>query len=188
MLGYFKRMADRVEIKQRLKDFLKGLWYSYAMFFLFEISMLLLMYIELWVGLLKGGNDRTLMIGISHSWPYYIALEIGLCIFLFTLTFYTLKLFLPIKKWIIALIVQGILMLAVWLYIVYEQDWNFKIVTIDSYMIDGWAASLVCLPLYFIMKLLHHYPKIFKWSKILFNGIIILAHVGILLLALISLC
>lgn len=123
-------MIDLVDVKQKFKDFLKGLWYSYAMFFLFEISMLLLMYIELWVGSLKGGNDRTLMIEISHSWPYYIALEIGLCIFLFTLTFYTLKLFLPIKKWIIALIVQGILMLAVWLYIVYEQDWNFKIVTI----------------------------------------------------------
>lgn len=185
MLGYFKRMADRVEIKQRLKVFLKGLWYSYAMFFLFEISMLLLMYIELWIGLLKGGNERVLTIEISHSWPYYIALEIGFCIFLFTLTCYTLKLFLPIKNWIIALIAQGILMLAVWLYIVYAQDWNFKIVAIDSYMIYGWAASLVCVPFYFIMKLLQNNPKVFKWSKILFNGIIILSHLIILLLVLI---
>lgn len=177
MLGNFKKMTDRVEIKQRLKDFLKGLWYSYAMFCLFEISMLLLMYIELWGGLLKGGNDRTLMIEISHSWPYYIALEIGLCIFLFTLTFYTLKLFLPIRKWIIALIAQGILMLAVWLYIVYEQDWNFKIVAIDWYMILGWTASLYCLLFYFVRKsifrMLKNHPKSLRDIRIAFNLLMI---------------
>lgn len=178
-------MTDRVEIKQKCKGFLKGLWYSYAMFWLFEISMLLLMYIELWVGLLKGENERGLKIEISHSWPYYIALEIGLCIFLFTLTFYTLKLFLPIKKWIIALITQDILMLAVWLYIVYEQDWNFKILTIDRYMISGWLALLYCLPFYFvrqfIFRILKSHPKSLRNIRIAFNSIVFLIPITVYL-------
>lgn len=83
------------------------------------------------------------------------------------------------------LIAQGILMLAVWLYVVYEQDWNFKIVTIDSFMMSGWTASFYFFPFYFIsklvLKILNNRPKVLRNIRIAFNLFVFFAPVIIVI-------
>ena len=98
---------------------------------------------------------------------------------MFVFTFFCCLLsVLPLKKWIIAVGAQVLLMLTVWLYIVYEQDWNFKIVTIDRYMIHGWTASLYCLVLYLarmmIFKALERHAKGLRVVRIVFNLLMVL--------------
>lgn len=149
---------------------LKGLWYGYVQMALF----LIMMFGDLWLHYLIYGKSRAVLLEVSHK--YNIPAEIigGICIFTFTYCLF--KAFIPNRKIVVALISQAILMLAVWLYIVYNQDWNFRIVKIDIYMIYGWMSSLYCLALYFgrkfIFRILKNHPKSLRNIRIAFNSIV----------------
>ena len=61
----------------------------------------------------------------------------------------------------------------VYLGIVQEHDWNFKIVTIDEYMLMGWLAPLYGLTILILkVKLKRYlspkYPKFIKGVRITF--------------------
>ena len=170
-----KKQQFLIALKKLPKGVLQGVWYGYVSMMLFNLTIravefcILLCYQE--------QERRIILINLSHTEPFNIALAIGACIFVFTF-FYCLLSVLPLKKWIIAVGAQVLLMLTVWLYIVYEQDWNFKIVTIDRYMIHGWTASLYCLVLYLarkmIFKVLESHTKGLRVARIVFNCSIVL--------------
>ena len=149
---------------------LKGLWYGYVQMALF----LIMIFGDLWLHYLIYGKSRAVLLEVSHK--YNISTEIIGCICIFTFAYSLFKAFIPNRKIIVALISQAILMLTVWLYIVYEQDWNFKIVTIDRYMIFGWTASLYCLAFYFgrkfMFRILKSHPKSLRSIRIAFNSIV----------------
>lgn len=164
-----------ITLKKLPKGVFQGVWYGYVSMVLFNLTMLAVEFCILLC--YQEPEKRSIWIDLSHTEPFNLALEIGVCIFVFTF-FYCLLNILPLKKWIIAIGAQGLLMLAVWLYIVYEQDWNFKIVTIDKYMIFGWTASLYCLVLYLARKMmfkaLESHTKGLRVARIVFNCAIIL--------------
>lgn len=152
-------MEEKVSMKQQFlltlkklpKGVFQGVWYGYVSMILFNLTILAVEFCILLC--YQEPEKRSVWIDLSHTEPFNIALEVGFCIFVFTFIYCLLSV-LPLKKWIIAIGAQGLLMLAVWLYIVCEQDWNFNIVTIDRYMIFGWTASLYCLVLYLARKMI----------------------------------
>lgn len=150
---------------------LNGLWYSYVQMAL----LLILMFSDLWLHFLIYGKSRAVLLEVSHK--YNTSTEIIGCICIFTFVYCLLKAFITNRKIIVALILQAALMFTVWLYIVYNQDLNFKIVTIDWYMILGWTASLYCLPFYFVRKcifrMLKNHPKSLRNIRIAFNLLMI---------------
>ena len=162
-------------LKKLPKGVFQGVWYGYVSMILFNLTMLTVEFCILLC--YQEPEKRSIWIDLSHTEPFNIALEIGACIFAFTF-FYCLLSVLPLKKWIIAVGAQVLLMLTVWLYIVYEQDWNFKIVTIDRYMIHGWTASLYCLVLYLarkmIFKALESHTKGLRVARVVFNCAMVL--------------
>ena len=183
-------MKEKVSMKQQFlitlkklpKGVFQGVWYGYVSMILFNLILLAVEYCTLLC--CQEPERRTIWIKLSHTEPFNLALEIGVCIFVFTF-FYCLLNILPLKKWIIAIGAQGLLMLAVWMYIVYEQDWNFKIVSIDWYMIAGWTASLYCFMFYItrkvIFKVLENHPKVLRNLRVVFNCTIIFTPIIILL-------
>ena len=162
-------------LKKLPKGVLQGVWYGYVSMMLFN---LILLAVEFCILLCYQEPERRIIwMNLSHTEPFNIAPAIGACMFVFTF-FCCLLSVLPLKKWIIAVGAQVLLMLTVWLYIVYEQDWNFKIVTIDRYMIHGWTASLYCLVLYLarmmIFKALERHAKGLRVVRIVFNLLMVL--------------
>ena len=164
-----------IALKKLPKGVFYGAWYGYVSSMLFNLTILA---VEFCILLCYQEQERrSILINLLHTEPFNIALALGACIFVFTF-FCCLLSVLPLKKWIITVGAQVLLMLAVWLYIVYEQDWNFKIVTIDRYMIFGWTASLYCLLLYLarkmIFKALESHTKGLRVARIVFNCVIVL--------------
>ena len=180
-----KKQQFLIALKKLPKGVFQGVWYGYVSMMLFNLTILA---VEFCILLCYHEQERRIiLINLSHTEPFNIALAIGACIFVFTF-FYCLLSVLPLKKWIIAVGAQVLLMLTVWLYIVYEQDWNFKIVTIDRYMIHGWTASLYCLVLYLarkmIFKVLESHTKGLRVARIVFNcSIVLIPAVALYILA-----
>ena len=73
--------------------------------------------------------------------------------------------------------------------IVQENDWNFKIVTIDEYMLMGWLIPLYGLSIFILKKMvkkwLCHYPNILNMSRKVLNILVLLFVIFILVLILI---
>ena len=62
---------------------------------------------------------------------------------------------------------------SVYLGIVQEHNWNFKIVTIDEYMLLGWFAPLYGLVILILKAkikkwVLPKYPKVYRAARITF--------------------
>lgn len=164
-----------ISLKKLPKGVFQGVWYGYVSMVLFNLTMLAVEFCILLC--YQEPEKRSIWIDLSHTEPFNIAIEMGICIFVFTF-FYCLLSVLPLKKWIIAIGAQVLLMLTVWLYIVYGQGWDFKIVTIDRYMIFGWTASLYCLVLYLARKMmfkaLKSHTKSLRVARIVFNCTVVL--------------
>ncbi len=150
---------------------LNGLWYSYVQI----VLLLIFIFGDLYAHYFVYGESRTVLLEVSYR--YRLAGEIGGCICIYTFVYCFLMAFIPNRKIIPILISQAILMFSVWLYIVYNQNWNFKIVTIDWYMILGWTTSLYCLLFYFVRKsifrMLKNHPKSLRSIIIAFNLLMI---------------
>lgn len=102
---------------------------------------------------------------------------IVLCMFLYTMLYYCFKAFAPRLHPLLQIIIPYILYaLMVYCEIVMENDWNFKIVTIDYYMLEGWLMPLYSL---MIISLEHIAKKILpnkakRILKIVWNTLTIL--------------
>lgn len=150
------------------KGMLLSIWYSYVQFVL----------------ILSFAAVHYLLYGVSKGFDICVT-SVFACMVFYTFTFFILKALIPGKAIVPALISQFLLMITVWLYIVYEQDWNFRIVTIDKYMITGWTSSLYCIALYLIrgliFKLLENRQRALKYVRLAFNSVIVLVPIVLVL-------
>ena len=101
-----------------------------------------------------------------------------LCMLLYTMLYYWFKALtprlLPLRQIIIPYILYAVM---VYLEIVSENDWNFKKVTIDDYMLLGWSMpfySLMIIGLEYIVKKRLPNNKVTRVIKIIWNVLTIL--------------
>lgn len=100
----------------------------------FMLQFVILMLIEIGYALLGNSIDRSTGL---------VFLSFRFCVFAYTMIFYCYFALLPAKyRFKTAFVPYLLYMLLVYLGIVDERDWNFRIVTIDSYMLLGWLAPL----------------------------------------------
>lgn len=111
------------------------------------------------------------LLGYNCHWRM-LALSLQICILSYTMLYSWFYSFAPVKlKNIFVLYI--IYASSVYLEIVQNHNWNFKIVTIDEYMLLGWFAPLYGLVI-LISKakikrwLLPKYSKIYRVVKITF--------------------
>ena len=68
------------------------------------------------------------------------------CMFLYTMLYYCFRTFTQHLRPLLQIIIPYIpYVIMVYLYIVSKNDWNFKRVTIDYYMLEGWLMPLYSL-------------------------------------------
>lgn len=119
------------------------------------------------------------MLGFTVYWGRFgiLALSLQFCIFAYTMIYSWYYSFIPIrlKNIFIPYIIYASL---VYLGIVQENDWNFKIVTIDQYMLWGWLIPLYGLLIFILKKVikkwLRPYPNILNIIRKVLNTLILL--------------
>lgn len=115
------------------------------------------------------------LLGYNCHWGRFgiLALSLQICILTYTMLYSWFYSFAPVrlKNMLIPYIIYAG---SVYLGIVQEHNWNFKIVTIDEYMLLGWFAPLYGLVI-LILKVkikkwvLPKYPKVYRAARITFN-------------------
>lgn len=144
-----------------LSKFFIGMIKGFKFFF---IQILIWIAVELFCNLL----------GYEFYWERFgiLALSLQICILTYTMLYSWFYSFAPIrlKNIFIPYLIYASL---VYLGIVQEHDWNFKIVTIDEYMLMGWLAPLYGLTILILkVKLKRYlspkYPKLIKGVRITF--------------------
>lgn len=114
------------------------------------------------------------MLGFTVNWGRFgvLALSLLICIFAYTMFYSWFYSFVQIRLkniFIPYIIYAGL----VYLEIVKVNDWNFKIVTVDKYMLGGWLIPLYGLSILILKKLIKkwlcNYPKIMNMIRIVLN-------------------
>lgn len=115
-----------------------------------------------------------LLLGYKCHWGRFgiLALSLQVCILAYTMLYSWFYSFVPIKLkniFVPYIIYAGL----VYLGIVQEHDWNFKIVSIDKYMLMGWIAPLYGLAILILMAkikrwLLPKYSKVINIARVIF--------------------
>lgn len=130
------------------------------------------------------------LIGYRYYYGRFGILAISLlfCVFIYTMLYNWFYSFVTVRLkniFVPYIIYAGL----VYLGIVQENDWNFKIVTIDEYMLMGWLIPLYGLSIFILKKMvkkwLCHYPNILSMSRKVLNILVLLFVIFILVLILI---
>ena len=104
---------------------------------------------------------------------------------LYTMLFYWFKTFASHLRPLLQVIIPYIpYVIMVYLYIVSKNDWNFKRVTIDYYMMEGWLMplySLMIIGLEYIVKKRLPNNKVTRIIKIIWNVLTVLLLIFIII-------
>lgn len=123
------------------------------------------------IAILLGGD-------ISFGRFGFEELIIMACLFLYTMLFYCLRTFTQHLRPLLQAIIPYIpYVIMVYLYIVSKNDWNFKRVTLDYYMLEGLLMplySLIIIRLEYTVKRLLPNNKVKRVIKIVWNVLTIL--------------
>lgn len=123
------------------------------------------------IAILLGGD-------ISFGRFGFEGLIIMACLFLYTMLFYCFRTFTQHLRPLLQIIIPYIpYALMVYLEIVSRNDWNFKIVTLDYYMLEGLLMplySLIIISLEYIVRRRLPNNKVTRIIKIIWNVLTIL--------------
>lgn len=119
------------------------------------------------------------LLGYRFYWGRFgiLALALLCCIFAYTMLYSWFYSFTTVRlrNIFIPYLIYASL---IYLGIAQEYDWNFKIVTIDEYMLMGWLIPLYGLSIFIlkeiIKKWLCHYPNALNITRKVFNILILL--------------
>ncbi len=135
------------------------------------------------------------LFGFHYYWGRFgfLAMALQFCMLVYSLLYSWFYAFVPLKYFFkTAFIPYLVYMLLVYLGIVFEHDWNFKIVTIDDYMLMGWLIPIYGAFLYCIKwkctQLLKFYPKVLKVLRIIINTLCIIFYLLIISVIIKELC
>ena len=130
-----KEETDKLSALQYIKRFALNTYYGIRQWLLQIIIFDILCKIAIWLG-----DD------ISFGRFGLEGLIMILCMLLYTMLFYWFKTFASHLSPLLQVIIPYIpYVIMVYLYIVSKNDWNFKRVTIDCYMLEGWLMPLYSL-------------------------------------------
>lgn len=122
-----------------------------------------------------------LSFGYIHNWGRFgvLAIALQMCILAYTMLFSWFYSFIPIKQCLKTVFIPYLLYASlVYLEIVRDNDWNFKIVTIDEYMLMGWLAPIYGLFVLILKKVikkgLSSYPRLLNILRKTLDILIIL--------------
>ena len=163
-----KEKADnKLSALQYIKRFALNTYYGIRQWLLQIVIFDILCKIAIWLG----GDISFGRFGLE-------GLIMILCMLLYTMLYYWFKALtprlLPLRQIIIPYILYAVM---VYLEIVSENDWNFKKVTIDDYMLLGWSMpfySLMIIGLEYIVKKRLPNNKVTRVIKIIWNVLTIL--------------
>lgn len=121
------------------------------------------------------------MLGLNLYWGRFgiLAFALQICIFTYTLLYSWFYAFVPLKSFPKTFFLPYLIyMVLVYIGIVADHAWNFKIVSIDRYMMIGWliplyGAILFCAK-WKCTKLLELYPKVLKLLRIIVNALCVI--------------
>lgn len=130
----------------------------------FIVQMFVWTAIEALFGSLGGGGRSSFIL--------YMSLQ--MCILAYTMIFSLFYSFVPFKHNLKGVFIPYILYASlIYLGIVEENNWNFKRVTIDCYMLMGWLAPIYGLCVLIlqekIKKKLRPYPRFLKITRMTLN-------------------
>ena len=130
-----KEETDKLSALQYIKRFALNTYYGIRQWLLQVIIFDILCKIAIWLGC-------YLSFGRFGIEGYYMV--VGM--FLYTMLFYCFRTFTQHLRPLLQVIIPYIpYVIMVYLYIVSKNDWNFKRVTIDYYMLEGWLMPLYSL-------------------------------------------
>ena len=170
-----KEKADnKLSALQYIKRFALNTYYGIRQWLLQIVIFDILCKIAIWLG----GDISFGRFGLE-------GLIMILCMLLYTMLYYWFKALtprlLPLRQIIIPYILYAVM---VYLEIVSENDWNFKKVTIDDYMLLGWSMpfySLMIIGLEYIVKKRLPNNKVTRIIKIIWNVLTVLLLIFIII-------
>lgn len=159
-------------LQNKAKAILQYLYLILSKFFRGTIKGIKFFFIQIfvWIAIELFCN----LLGYRFYWGRFgiLALSLQICILTYTMLYSWFYSFTPIRlrNIFIPYIIYASL---VYLGIVQENDWNFKMVTIDEYMLIGWLAPLYGLTILILKAKLKRwlspkYPKVVKVARITF--------------------
>lgn len=164
-------------LQNKAKSILEYLYMILSKFFRGTVKGIKFFFIQifLWIAI----ELFCYMLGCTFNWGRFgvLALALQICIFAYTMFYCWFYSFVQIRLkniFIPYIIYAGL----VYLEIVKANDWNFKIVTIDEYMLWGWLIPLYGLSVLILKKLIKkwlcHYPNILNVIRIVLNVLTLL--------------
>ena len=169
-----KEETDKLSALQYIKRFALNTDYGIRQWFLQIIIFDIPIEIATWLGC-------YLSFGKFGIEGYYMV--VGM--FLYTMLFYWFKTFASHLRPLLQVIIPYIpYVIMVYLKIVSINDWNFKRVTIDSYMLEGWLMplySLMIIGLERTVKKLLPNNKVTRIIKIIWNVLTVLLLIFIII-------
>ena len=112
--------------------------------FIFGTELLIVFAIWLWARL-TGADARDIYVNVKGGGFQVAQPDMALVALIpvYTTLFGLWHAFFPARKqWWTYIVPWGIFMVMVYLEIAWERDWNFKIITIDWWMLFGWLSPL----------------------------------------------
>ena len=159
--------GNKLSALEYIKRFALNTYYGIRQWLLQVIIFDILTKIEI----LLGGD-------ISFGRFGFVGLIIMACLFLYTMLFYCFRTFTLHLRPLLQIIIPYIpYALMVYLYIVSKNNWNFKRVTLDYYMLEGLLMplySLIIISLEYIVRRRLPNNKIKRVIKIVWNVLTIL--------------